>query len=245
MRNFFNGSAALLALLVLSSAVYAQTAVVAQTVDANSYYFPNFVAYKAGFAYSADAAALQGQVFKSLGSAAYEPYAGLDLTLDGGADFTLTTKTDENGVFSFDGVPAGTYTLFAQNATAATFGSVAVTLSKSDAKTLLSDNSTIFNVASMKLLFDNELFILGEKRPAVAEEEVIVDEESCCSMAADGAACGASACCGGSGVGGGMFGGSGMLAAALGAAGLASGLASLADDSSGDDNSDPVSVGAP
>ena len=236
MRNFFNGSAALLALLILSGAVYAQTAVVSQTIDANSYYFPNFVAYKTGFAYSADAVALQGQVFKSLGSAAYEPYAGLDLTLDGGADFTLTTKTDENGVFTFDGVPAGTYTVFAQDAAAATFGSVVVALSRNDARALISDNSTIFDVASVKLLFDNELYILGEKRPdaVVVEEEVVVDEENCCGLAAGGTACGTSACCGGA------FGGLGMIAAGLGAAALA---VALADDD--DKPCKPVTCGAP
>ena len=241
MRNFFNSSAALLALLVLSSAVYAQIPVIAQTVDANSYYFPNFGAYKAGFAYSADAVALQGQVFKSLGSAAYEPYAGLDLTLDGGADFTLTTKTDENGVFSFDGVTAGSYTLFAQNAAAGTLGSVGVTLSKSNAKSLISDNSTTFDVASMKLVFDSELFILGAKRLSVSDEvvneAVAVDEAGCCGMAAGGAACGSSACCGGG------FGNMGMLAAGLGAAGLAAGIAALADDD--DKPCKPVSVGTP
>ena len=234
MRNFINSSAVLSALLVLSSVVCAQT------VDANSYYFPNFGAYKAGVAYSANAVTLQGQVFKSLGSAAFEPYAGLDLTLDGGADFTLTTKTDENGVFSFVGVPAGTYTVFAQDATEATFGSVAITLSKSGTKSLISDNSTVFDVASMKLLFDNELFILGEKRPTtvvVEEEAVVVDEASCCGMAAGGAACGTSACCGGG------FGNMGMLAAGLGAAGLAAGIAALADDD--DKPCRPVSVGTP
>ena len=233
MRNFYRSSAVLLALLILSGAVSAQT------IDANSYYFPSFKSYKAGFAYSADVAVLQGQVFKSLGSAAYEPYAGLELTLDGGPDFTKTVKTDENGMFSFDGVAAGSYTLFAQNAVAGTFGSVGVTLSKSDVKPLLSDNSTTFDVARLKLAFDGELFILGEKRLVVGSEvvnEAAVSESSCCGLAAGGASCGTSACCGGG------FGNMGMLAAGLGAAGLAAGIAGLADDNK---PCNPVSYGTP
>jgi len=226
MRNFFNSSATLLALLILSSAVFAQT------ISTNSYYFPNFGAYKTGFGYSANAA-LQGQVFKSIGNATYEPYASLDLTLDGGSDFTLTTKTDENGVFSFDGVAAGNYTLFAQDGEVS-FGSVAVTLSKSNVTPMLSENSTVFDAASMKLLFGNELFILGDKRLSDAVEEDVVVVDDACGMAAGGASCGTSACCGGG------FGNMGMIAAGLGAAALA---VALADD----DNKPckPVSVGTP
>lgn len=234
MRNFTKNATFLFALLILSQAVFAQVQ------DANVYQFPGYQNFKAGFSSSSDLVVLQGQVFKPIvEGATYEAYPGVELTLDGGPDFTVTVVTDASGMFAFDAVPVGAYTVFAQNADLGTFGNVQITLSRGISASTVSDNATDFDVASVKLSFDNDLYILGKKKVAAEFVEVAeVPAQGCCGMAGGCAA----------GAAGGAFGNMGMLGAALGAAGLAAGIAALADDDNdrgGHLDGRPVSVGAP
>lgn len=220
MRNFFKSAAAFLALVITAQAVLAQT-------QAETYYFPDYKNYTAGFSTSTDKTILQGQVFKPVvAGSTYEAYPGVELTLDGGADLTLFAVSDENGLFAFDPVPAGNYTLFAQNAENGTFGSVSVALSKTlTTANTLGENSTTFDTASLKLSFDEELFILEKKRVVAltpqAEQVAVPNYPTHGGGMAGG------------GMGGGAFGNMGLIAAGLGVAGLATGIAALSDSKDG------------
>jgi len=174
--------------------------------------------FKTGYSVSVGHTEIFGQVFRPIAdSALFEGYPGVELTLDGGADFTKQVTTDANGLFIFESIPVGSFTIYSKDDDTGAFGSVSILLSKEfGSVSTMSDSSTKFDVANLKLLFtDKGLFILGQDQGTALVkplDEVEVATEMC---AAGGVAAG--------------FGGDmGMFGAALGAAGLATGIAALA-----------------
>jgi len=214
MRYFKLSASLFVALLVVVQVVHAQSSLdrsVNKLDDLRG-------TFKTGYSVSVGLSELRGQVFRpSSDGTMLESYPGVELTLDAGADFSQQVVTDAKGNFVFADVPVGSYAIFAQNTETNAFGSVSIQLSKDLNKvSSMSDFSTTFEVASLKLLFtDNDLFILGSAQ-AKALAKPLDEVEVASQMASvTGTA---------SGFGGDM----GMFGAALGAAGLATGIAALA-----------------
>ena len=189
---------------------------IAQTSTSQQYNLDGYKKdFKVGYASANGVSTIQGQVFQPTSSGSYYyGYEGVELTLDGGADFTQTVVTGTEGEFAFSDVPIGSYTIFGHNPETNAFGSVNIVLSKGQANVATgSSKVTTFNVSSLKLLFtENGLFIMNTDRN---DEDVPNATPDATQMggAAETAAMG------------GHF---GMLGAALGAGGLAAGIAALA-----------------
>ena len=204
-------------LFLIAIIVVTQVAIAQQSYNLDSYVKD----YKIAYASADGVVSIQGQVFRPTeGGMYYLGYEGVELTLDGGADFTQTVVTGTEGEFAFTEVPVGSYTIFAHNSETNAFGSVNISLSKGQVGVSAQSKTTTFTVSSLKLLFtEDNLFILG--RPSDPSAVNAVCEVGAVPM--EGASAGY----------GGAFGGNmGMLAAGLGAAGLATGVAALASKDS-------------
>jgi len=220
------------ALLVLGQVVQAQTSVNVQPNEAPRTLAEYRKDFKTGYTLSVGLTEIFGQVFRPVPGNVelYAGYPGVELTLDAGADFSQQVVTDVNGYFSFEDVPVGAFTVYAQNPETNAFGSVSVLLSRDISNvSTMSGLATSFDPADLMLLFtDKDLFILGRTRDEKAHAKPVEGAEAASHMATVGS---------GAGFGGGM----GMFGAALGAAGLATGIAALATNK----ESQPVTVGAP
>ena len=221
MRCFMLCLSLVIALFVASRVANAQEPMVTNAQEPIKYNLDEYKKdFKIGYALSGDSTVVQGQVFRPIQkSVLFEGYPGVKLVLDGGGGFTKSVVTDPNGEFIFTDVAVGKYMIFAQNPETNAFGSVQVVVSRCVCTgSTQSSNSTVFEVSSLKLLFNEEnLFILGKTGDAVASQIA------------------------GYGTAGASYGNMGLLAAGLGAAGFATGIAILA----GNKDSKPVSVGAP
>ena len=219
--------------VVLFTALLAAQSVRAQERATDLHDFSEYQFYQEGYTVvSSSSAAVQGRVFKPVTSSTlYEVFPGVELSLVGSDDFAAGATTDENGSFAFPAVPVGTYTVVAHYGDEATgaLGSVTVSISGS-AKS--GPRVTQFSADALLMVFNvdtNDLSILGRKtsdrRPEAAEP----------NPAANTAVASVS----------GAMGHSGLLAAGLGAAGLAAGIAALVDDDNHGFRPLPMTVGAP
>ena len=226
MRYFMLCLSFVIALLVASRVANAQEPI---TYNLDEYKKD----FKTGYTSSEDSTSVQGQVFRPIQeSVLFEGYPGVKLVLDGGDDFTQSVVTDLNGEFIFTDVPVGQYVIFAQNPETNAFDSVQVVLSKGvSAESAQSPNSTVFEVPSLKLLFNEErLSILGKTGNTVARDVVATKPYSITSQNA------------GPGTTNASNGNTRLLADRLRAAGRAT------DDGAArasNKDSEPVSVGAP
>ena len=228
-----------LCVLFLMAMVVVTQVALAQTASSQQYNLDTYKKdFKFGYASANGAVTVQGQVFRSaVEGRFFLGYEGVELTLDGGADYTQTVTTGAEGEFTFTEVPVGSYTIFAHNSTTNAFGNVSISLSKgqASANAISSDSTTTpFSVSSLKLLFtEDNLFIIEKAKEAVAANDLDAAAQQTPETAGSPY---------GYGGAGGFGGGLGMMAAGLGVAGLVSGIAALSDD---DNNSAPrpVTVG--
>ena len=212
--------------------VQAQSLVSSET---SRYNFAEYQLYKRGFsqANNSSGTVVQGQIFQPVGGGFFEPISGVEVSLVGGDDFMANAISDANGFFVFDAATVGEYTVIAHVADTNALGSVSVLLS--GMAKVASTTGTPFVTDNLQLVFEmdkNELYILGKKRSVRDVDSAT--EKTAAQCYAPG---------GGGGSAGGAFANGGLLLAGLGAAGLATGIAALADDD--DVKPSPVTVGAP
>lgn len=211
-------------LFLIAIIVVTQVAIAQQQYNFESYRKD----FKVGYASSDGAVSVQGQVFRPTDrSMYYLAYEEVELTLDGGADFSQTVISGAEGEFVFNDVPVGSYKVFGRDPNTGAFGSVDITLSKGQPSVNAQSNKiTSFNTSSLKLLLtDDNLFIMEQPSNA------FVTPTDFAEMPMDPAS-GVPSRGGYGGFGGGME-GMGMMAAGLGVAGLVTGIAALAESNEG------------
>jgi hypothetical protein len=170
------------------------------------------------------------------------PIPGAKLTIIGGDDFVISAETDDNGEFTFEGADVGSYTVVYDNGTNLSSMDFKVSTFDPNMKSL-GPNTGVNN--GLKLVVDQN----GALRFAATHGSLLMPAPiSPMTPLASAVPIAPATPVGGGGLGGGGLGGGGLggggfgaLAGALGVAGLVTGVTAMASN----DDSKPVSVGAP